>query len=84
MTEGFNTVENAYVPVGELLAVEGFDETSSNCAPCRRALLNEALAEEERTKPAGGRPLELKAWTRPTLAGGVAPARSCRPATDES
>ncbi|PAL04997.1 hypothetical protein B8W90_12585, partial [Staphylococcus hominis] len=27
VTEGFNTVEEiAYVPVGELLAVEGFDE----------------------------------------------------------
>ncbi|MEO6867811.1 MAG: transcription termination/antitermination protein NusA, partial [Gaiellales bacterium] len=50
VTEGFNTVEEiAYVPVGELLAVEGFDEdiVEELRARARDALLNEALAEEE-------------------------------------
>jgi N utilization substance protein A len=50
VAEGFNTVEEiAYVPVGELLAVEGFDEdiVEELRARARDALLNEALAEEE-------------------------------------
>ncbi|PPT98254.1 transcription termination factor NusA [Xanthomonas arboricola] len=50
VTEGFNTVEEiAYVPVGELLAVEGFDEdiVEELRARARDALLNAALAEEE-------------------------------------
>ncbi len=50
VTEGFNTVEEiAYVPVGELLAVEGFDEdiVEELRARARDALLNEALAVEE-------------------------------------
>jgi N utilization substance protein A len=50
VSEGFNTVEEiAYVPVGELLAVEGFDEdiVEELRARARDALLNEALAEEE-------------------------------------
>ncbi|MBW8810875.1 MAG: transcription termination/antitermination protein NusA, partial [Lysobacter sp.] len=48
--EGFSTVEEiAYVPVGELLAVEGFDEdiVEELRARARDALLNEALAAEE-------------------------------------
>ncbi|KQH73863.1 transcription termination factor NusA [Xylella fastidiosa subsp. sandyi] len=48
--EGFNTIEEiAYVPVGELLAVEGFDEdiVEELRARARDALLNAALAEEE-------------------------------------
>ena len=50
VAEGFNTVEEiAYVPVGELLAVEGFDEdiVEELRARARDALLNEALAVEE-------------------------------------
>jgi N utilization substance protein A len=50
VTEGFSTVEEiAYVPVGELLAVEGFDEdiVEELRARARDALLNEALAVEE-------------------------------------
>ena len=48
--EGFNTVEEiAYVPVGELLAVDGFDEdiVEELRARARDALLNDALAVEE-------------------------------------
>jgi N utilization substance protein A len=50
VTEGFSTVEEiAYVPVGELLAVEGFDEdiVEELRARARDALLNDALAVEE-------------------------------------
>ncbi len=50
VAEGFNSVEEiAYVPVGELLAVEGFDEdiVEELRARARDALLNDALAEEE-------------------------------------
>ena len=50
VTEGFSTVEEiAYVPVGELLSVEGFDEdiVEELRARARDALLNEALAVEE-------------------------------------
>ena len=50
VTEGFSTVEEiAYVPVGELLAVEGFDEdiVEELRSRARDALLNEALAAEE-------------------------------------
>ena len=50
VSEGFNTVEEiAYVPVGELLAVEGFDEdiVEELRSRARDALLNEALAAEE-------------------------------------
>ena len=50
VSEGFSTVEEiAYVPVGELLAVEGFDEdiVEELRARARDALLNEALAAEE-------------------------------------
>ncbi len=48
--EGFSTVEEiAYVPVAELLAVEGFDEDIGEelRARARDALLTEALAVEE-------------------------------------
>lgn len=50
VAEGFSTVEEiAYVPVGELLAVEGFDEdiVEELRARARDALLNDALAAEE-------------------------------------
>jgi N utilization substance protein A len=50
VSEGFNTVEEvAYVPVAELLAVEGFDEdiVEELRSRARDALLNEALAAEE-------------------------------------
>ncbi len=50
VSEGFSTVEEiAYVPVGELLAVEGFDEdiVEELRARARDALLNDALAVEE-------------------------------------
>jgi N utilization substance protein A len=48
--EGFTTVEEiAYVPSGELLAIEGFDENivEELRARARDALLTEALAVEE-------------------------------------
>ena len=50
VSEGFSTIEEiAYVPTGELLAVEGFDEdiVEELRARARDALLNEALAVEE-------------------------------------
>lgn len=50
VAEGFSSVEEiAYVPVGELLAVEGFDEdiVEELRSRARDALLNEALAVEE-------------------------------------
>ena len=50
VSEGFSSVEEiAYVPVGELLSVEGFDEdiVEELRARARDALLNEALAVEE-------------------------------------
>ncbi|MFA5683692.1 MAG: transcription termination factor NusA [Lysobacteraceae bacterium] len=50
VAEGFSSVEEiAYVPVGELLAVEGFDEdiVEELRARARDALLTEALAVEE-------------------------------------
>jgi len=50
VSEGFNSVEEiAYVPVGELLAVEGFDEdiVEELRSRARDALLNDALAVEE-------------------------------------
>ncbi|MBD9368874.1 transcription termination factor NusA [Xanthomonas sp. XNM01] len=50
VAEGFGSVEEiAYVPVGELLSVEGFDEdiVEELRARARDALLNEALAVEE-------------------------------------
>ena len=50
VAEGFSTVEEiAYVPVGELLSVEGFDEdiVEELRSRARDALLNEALAVEE-------------------------------------
>ena len=50
VSEGFSSVEEvAYVPVGELLAVEGFDEdiVEELRSRARDALLNEALAVEE-------------------------------------
>lgn len=48
--EGFSTVEEiAYVPVGELLAIDGFDEdiVEELRARARDALINDALAAEE-------------------------------------
>ena len=54
VAEGFSTVEEiAYVPVGELLAVGGFDEdiVEELRARARDALLNAALAEEEGINP---------------------------------
>ena len=50
VSEGFGTVEEiAYVPIGELLAVDGFDEdiVEELRSRARDALLNEALAVEE-------------------------------------
>ncbi|MEN1924956.1 transcription termination factor NusA [Luteimonas sp. MJ293] len=49
VAEGFGTVEEiAYVPVGELLAIEGFDEdiVEELRARARESLLNDALAFE--------------------------------------
>ncbi len=59
--EGFSTVEEiAYVPTGELLAVEGFDEdiVEELRARARDALLTEALAVEEVTESDGLADLE--------------------------
>ncbi|MCX7556749.1 transcription termination factor NusA [Xanthomonadaceae bacterium JHOS43] len=59
VSEGFSTVEEiAYVPTGELLAIEGFDEdiVEELRARARDALLNEALAVEEELE--GNRPAD--------------------------
>ena len=59
VSEGFSTVEEiAYVPAGELLAVEGFDEdiVEELRARARDALLNEALAVEEEHRTSTSRP----------------------------
>jgi len=56
VAEGFNTVEEiAYVPVGELLAIDGFDEdiVEELRARARDALLNDALAVEEEAEGPG-------------------------------
>jgi len=56
VSEGFNTVEEiAYVPVGELLAIDGFDEdiVEELRARARDALLNDALAVEEEAEGPG-------------------------------
>ncbi len=53
--EGFNTVEEiAYVPVSEMLAIEGFDETLVNELRSRAkdALLIRALTDEEKIESA--------------------------------
>ncbi len=52
VVEGFSTVEEiAYVPVGELLAVDGFDEeiVEELRSRARDALLNDALSVEDNT-----------------------------------
>jgi len=49
--EGFNTLEEvAYVPLNEMLEIEGFDEDTVNelRSRARNALLTEAIATEER------------------------------------
>ncbi len=54
--EGFNTLEEvAYVPVAELLAIEGFDEAtiSELRTRARNALLTDAIASEEKVRGAG-------------------------------
>jgi len=56
VAEGFNTIEEiAYVPVGELLAVEGFDEdiVEELRTRARDALLDDALAAEEAVEDDG-------------------------------
>ena len=53
--EGFTTLEEvAYVPIGEFLAIEGFDEDIANELRNRAkdALLTQALASEEKIVPA--------------------------------
>ncbi|KAG9581958.1 hypothetical protein KCV01_g15185, partial [Aureobasidium melanogenum] len=62
VSEGFSSVEEiAYVPSGELLAVEGFDEdiVEELRARARDALLNEALAVEENVEGPSQELLEL-------------------------
>jgi transcription termination/antitermination protein NusA len=51
--EGFATLEEvAYVPIAEMLEIEGFDETQVNDlrSRARDALLNQAIASEEKTE----------------------------------
>ncbi|MDR3392100.1 MAG: transcription termination factor NusA [Sulfuriferula sp.] len=51
--EGFGTVEEvAYVPIGEMLEIEGFDEELVNelRARARNALLTDAIASEEKVE----------------------------------
>jgi N utilization substance protein A len=53
--EGFNTLEEvAYVPIGEMLEIESFDEDTINelRTRARNALLTEAIAQEERVETA--------------------------------
>ncbi|KAF1008582.1 MAG: Transcription termination/antitermination protein NusA [Luteibacter sp.] len=62
VSEGFSSVEEiAYVPSGELLAVEGFDEdiVEELRARARDALLTEALAVEENVEGPSQELLEL-------------------------
>jgi N utilization substance protein A len=52
---GFNSIEEiAYVPLDEMLAIEGFDEELANelRARAKDALLTKALASEEHKEPA--------------------------------
>ncbi len=54
--EGFGSVEEvAYVPIGEMLAIEGFDEDLVNelRARARNALLTDAIASEEKAEKVG-------------------------------
>ena len=51
--EGFSSVEEvAYVPIGEMLEIEGFDESLVNelRARARNALLTDAIASEEKVE----------------------------------
>jgi N utilization substance protein A len=84
VSEGFTTVEEiAYVPVGELLAVEGFDEdiVEELRARARDALLNEALGGGRGTRRARARRRtcsRCRAWTKrpPTCWPRAASARA--------
>jgi len=69
VSEGFNTVEEiAYVPVGELLAIDGFDEdiVEELRARARDALLNDALAVEEEADGPGEDLLALEGMDEDT------------------
>ncbi|MDR6935254.1 MULTISPECIES: transcription termination factor NusA [unclassified Luteibacter] len=71
VSEGFSSVEEiAYVPAGELLAVEGFDEdiVEELRARARDALLTDALAVEEGIDENGpaAELLELEGMDEPT------------------
>ena len=53
VNEGFSSVEEvAYVPIGEMLEIEGFDEDLVNelRARARNALLTDAIASEEKVE----------------------------------
>ncbi len=56
VNEGFSSVEEvAYVPINEMLEIDGFDETlvSELRARARNALLTEAIASEEKVENVG-------------------------------
>src|SRR3546814_14037569 len=63
VSEGFSTVEEvAYVPVGELIAVEGFDEdiVEELRSRARDALLHDALAVEDGKSVAEGKRVSVR------------------------
>lgn len=76
VAEGFGTVEEiAYVPVGELLAIEGFDEdiVEELRARARESLLNDALAfETELSENAPSEELQALEGMEEAIAYGLA------------
>lgn len=67
MAEGFSTLEEvAYVPLSEMLEIEGLDEDTVNELRnrARNALLTEAIATEERIDTVGSDLLNLAGMTK--------------------
>jgi N utilization substance protein A len=68
--EGFSSVEEvAYVPISEMLEIDGFDETlvSELRARARNALLTEAIASEEKVETVGEDMMALDGMDSDTL-----------------
>jgi N utilization substance protein A len=70
VNEGFSSVEEvAYVPINEMLEIDGFDETlvSELRARARNALLTEAIASEEKVENVGEDMMTLDGMDNDTL-----------------
>ncbi|WP_413437071.1 transcription termination factor NusA [Sulfuriferula sp. GW1] len=68
--EGFSSVEEvAYVPINEMLEIEGFDENLVNelRARARNALLTEAIASEEKVEHVADDMMSLEGMDNETL-----------------